>query len=234
MNIIFDVVMLAILIITVVVHIRKGFIESLLHTFSTVIAAVCAVLLGPRVGELLKIHVFGDRLTEKIYEMVEPMCSFVEEKVNVGDVLAEKLSGDFGGLLSRLGVSIDELIRSFGSIELWTAEDTRRLAQSIAEPVADSISKVLGCVLVFFGMLLVLLILRLVMKLFVQIPVVKQTNQVLGAVLGIICGLIYVWAICMVLGGVLEYGLISDAEGVLGGMLNGSIVYNFFLKLTLH
>ena len=179
MNIIFDVVMLAILIITVVVHIRKGFIESLLHTFSTVIAAVCAVLLGPRVGELLKVHVFGDRLTEKIYEMVEPMCSFVEEKVNVGDVLAEKLSGDFGGLLSRLGVSIDELIRSFGSIELWTAEDTRRLAQSIAEPVADSISKVLGCVLVFFGMLLVLLILRLVMKLFVQIPVVKQTNQVL-------------------------------------------------------
>lgn len=235
MSIVCDIVLLAVFLLTVIVHTRKGFVESLLHTLSAVISAVCAVLFGPQLGAVLQANVFGERFVDKIYGIIEPMFSFVQDKVDLSAFLAESQSesNEFLDLISRMGVSIDELIQSFGTISLGTQEDIRNLARSIAAPVSETISKICGYALVFVGVLLALWILRLILKGVVKLPVLKQTNRLLGTVLGIVCGFVYVWFICIVLGGILEYGLFADAAGTFGEAINGSFLYRFFSKLSL-
>lgn len=235
MNIVCDVILAGIFILTIFMHIRKGFVDSLLHTFAAVIAAVGAVIFGPYLSDILRVRIFGERFTEKIHTMIKPMFTFVQEKVDLSaflsDIQAQK--GEFLDLISRMGISIEELIQSFGEISYGTEEDIRSMARSIAAPVAETISKVSGYVLVFLGLLLALFLLRLILKMVVKLPVLRQTNRMLGALLGMICGFVYVWVICIVLGGILEYGMITDSAETFRAAVNGSFIYRFFSSFSL-
>ena len=70
MNVLIDILLLAIIVLSAVRHYRSGLLQSILGVGKFIVSVIAAALLGKPIGGLLADGVIGDRLTDSVYKKI--------------------------------------------------------------------------------------------------------------------------------------------------------------------
>ena len=191
MGYLFDLIIAAILGLSIYFGFKKGFIKTVLSALSFFIALVIAFS-------------FQAKLSEKIYEM--PMVDSVKKTIreefiklaptNTNEqgfdsekLVTEKPEG-FMAILDIAGISESDIKAKY---EGWKKQGTEMAADAlvsyVADPIIKSLVSIISFAIIFFASLLVLKILIYILDNIFRLPVLKQANKVLGVTLGVFLGL---------------------------------------------
>lgn len=218
-----DVIFIAIVIFVIVSSSRKGFVSTLLDTFSTVISAVASYLLCNPVAE-------------KFYEMfvhdlVRTRFLRVLDDINSGSAITEKAQAMIEGLppmsvklAEAAGLNMNSVISAISSGGNLTNE---QLADYAVDKIGYDIMITIIEILVFIVLFIVIaLLVRFISKFFEnvnKIPFLGKINSLLGGVIGVAKAVIILFFACTVV-----FFIVSASDpNPLVDAINGSKIYMF-------
>lgn len=201
MALIFDAVTLIIILITVIICISRGFIDSLFRSLGFLTAVFCALIISTALSALLK-EAFVEDLS---YTFVKNTVCKTQDGRGFDNVLADivEKNPEICSALEHIGVNANELEQYAMELDGENSEESLNLlVKKIATPMSNLISDVLAF-LIAFGV--IYLLIRLVSGLLgavVKLPVLRPVNRTLGAVYGLVLGTVragfFIMAMAMV------------------------------------
>ena len=186
-NIIFDILLLAVMIIGLIVGYRKGFITFFFRKLSWMGAMVLSFLFSRPIASAL-------HLADKI---AEPVRARIIEAIGPSVESLGEMSGRIPTVLKLLG-------QIFG-VDLTDMADTSMqeggnfvevFAQQASEPLSHAIAVVLVFILSFFGFWLLIWLAGKIINVVFKLPVLRQINGIAGALLGVFFYSLFLWAFC--------------------------------------
>lgn len=223
MNLIFDVILGAIMLSIIFISYKKGFVASVLSLASVFISAVATFIFYRPFADYLN----STFISEKFTEFVRNKISDIATDGNVEAMLTE-MPQKFRDLLNAFGVSPDAVREGFEASGMTAV----KYADAIATDIAQSLSYTLSCGIaifsIFIGCSIVCAIASFFINSFFKLPILDTANKMLGLCIGVVCALTLAW--------VFSYAsiLLFDTFGAMypeqfnKEILESSIIINFF------
>lgn len=199
MSIIFDVLLIAVVVVVIILSKNKGFVASCLDTLSLVISAVVSFLFTNKIADFVY-HLFVEDLVKTTFKNALDDASnglTVGEKVST---MVDALPQSALKLAEYFGINIEHLKHNT-SMGMFTDEE---LIEVVTEKVAYDIMILIVqaiCFIVLFILvsLLVKFVSSFLSATLSKIPLVGQLDSVLGACFGLVKGCIIVVSISVLL-----------------------------------
>ena len=200
-SLIIDIVLVAIVLITIFLSAKQGFIKVFLGLVGMVVALVCSLWISGIAAEFVFNKAIATAISSSITQTVE----------NVGtqsaEAIVESMPETLYSAAQMLNVDLNGLIKQ------GLSNTTNGSAQAISEALVENIAKPLVTSLVRFIIFLILYILIIVLiklitntlNLVAKLPLLSSANKLLGGVLGFVKGLVIVCIICFALNTCLQF-----------------------------
>ncbi len=202
-----DVLVVAIIALSVFLAYKKGLIKTLFSLVGGIAAVVLAVSLSAPVANWLNEEFIGPAVRKTVLTAVNgsALGKSYDEALDSVDVAGnlQKMPESLREFLENLNVDIDGIVASAEKSQANSAAAKEALIDSIALPVSEAVSKsvaLIGLAIVFFVLLFVAT--RLLDTVFRILPFGKSVNKVGGMIFGAIRALLIV-----MLFGAVVYGL---------------------------
>ncbi len=220
MWILFDLAIVAIIVLSVWSGYRKGFVSIMERLLYLVVVCVLTYLLKP-VGvavinatplpqalETKSVEILTENVGDKITQVVDfDQLSEVLSEAALPDALADVIANKLATVENFLGQSASDMIA--------------QIASAVTQFVVGAIALIILFVLLSIVYFLVFRLLNLTAKL----PVIKQANKLLGIVGGLVSAAIYVVLIMWLLSAMAPF-----VDGI-NTILSGSITYRLYVNL---
>lgn len=213
-----DIVFIAFVLFVVGLYAKRGAVMSFFGVLSLVASGAAAYFFGPTVGSTLIAPLLGG-VEETVYNTLLSAAASAGESVDVHTLFAQ-LPPLFSGVETAVQ-------HSLGAVVATTEESLHSVAQAIASPVVAYISRTLGCVLVFLAVSIAMLFAKRLIRPILRLRLVRAVDCLLGLVFGGVASVVYLWVICLLLGVLLQCGIIG-ADTAVAKDLSQSTVYLFF------
>lgn len=188
MSIILDALVILVLLLTVYLSYRKGFIRTLLSIVSYIISFAISLFLGKILANWIFSNFLfqrvSDGISKKIMEAVTASGTNFAS-VNVENIVPDWITNLFLGGKTPQGVASSYLLQN--NVEGASAAIT----QQIIEPLVVAILTVVLFAIVFVILRLIIRIIYKLTGIIDRVPVVGLLNGLLGGFLGIFKSLIY-------------------------------------------
>ncbi len=221
---IFDIVILAVMVLVVVLSAKKGFVASCLDTFSLAISSFASYVLCPIVSEEVYNKLIRDLVKTEFKQALDEMSANLS--------IQEKISG----MLNSLPETAVKLAESMGvdvngasaALVSSVATNEEAFIDMVVDTFAYNIIITLTEIIVFIALFIIITILvRLISSFFShnleKIPFVGKIDTLLGAVLGVVKAVVLLFA-----GSVVLYIVAQTAEpGSMLENLEASKIYMF-------
>ena len=229
MDFIVDVIIIALAIFIVVSSSKKGFVSSLVDTFSMIIASIASYMVTPKVAQFVYDSFIKDTVSKGFEKVLD--------EININAALNEKVDA----LVSSLPVSAVNLAESLGVINLNAissgihmsgAIDNTQLISTVLNDLAYNVMITITKVVVYFLLFIVFTILLRVVSKFLEninkIPLIGKLNSSLGGVLGVVKAAIIILVVCTVM-----YFVVSSSDNQqLVSAIASSKLYNFITEIN--
>ena len=221
-NYIIDMAYAVIVLITVVVFVKRGFIESVFKYGKTLFAGVIAYAVGPVVSKLIYEKYVYNGIYSWVLGKVNALLGSTVDKVDV-DTLSEHLP-----VIVQQFIRPEDIKSVYGETVTTIEVSAQSFSSSVSVPLSSVISNMIGYVLVFLAAVLLLSICGKLLDFLFKLPVLKTVNSILGLLLGIGAAFLLLSAI--------TYG-ISVLIGFFGDILSlqtlseNSYMFGFFDKI---
>lgn len=223
---IFDIVVLAVMVLIVVASAKKGFAKTVLDAVSVAVGFFTAYKFSSVVSDFIY-NTFIRGIVEKSFlKMTESMAvdSSAEDKLTA---MVDALPEGVVNFSQNIGVDIDVLIQNVLQADTSTDE---LLATAVADKlvygVIDFILEFIVFVLIFA---VVSCVLKLVSSLFSKtvekLPLVGKANYILGGVLGAVKAVVALFVVCSVL-----YLIMTVTNGEPPEFISESYTYQYIIK----
>ncbi len=238
MNIILDLALVAIMVLSIVISAKKGFFKTLLSGSAFVIALLLTVALVAPVRNMLAQSVIYDTTKDSISAWISDT---VMNSLPDGDITAEQLREytveheDLCELINSLGMDTKVLTDGMGQNYkdgVKTAVD--RFADDVAAKVAMAavglIAAVVLFLILFIGVKLLAKFMSAVIK---KIPVLRTADGLLGAVLGLVFGILRIFAFVSVMHLMIPVMQTSQSAFISGVVPADTLIFGFFYNINL-
>ena len=191
MGYLFDLIILAILGLTIWFGFKKGFIKTVLSALSFFIALVIAFSFQAKLSEKINEIPMIDNVRKTVREEFIKLAptNNNEQGFDSEKLVNEKPDG-FKTILKIAGVDEKDIKAKY---EGWKKQGTEMAADTlvsyVADPIIKSVVSVVSFAIIFFVSLLLLKLMVYVLDNIFRLPVLKQANKVLGVALGVFLGL---------------------------------------------
>ena len=204
---IFDIVIIALILLIVVLSAKKGFVASCLDSFSMVIAAFGSYKLCATVANSLYDLFIKDLVKTEFRQALDEMSSNLSIKEKVEGMI-DALPETAVKLASSMGIDVNNM----SSLLIPSSADNEKLIETIADTLAYDIMITLTEIIVFIALFIVFtLLVRFISTFFShnleKIPLVGKLDTLLGGALGLVKALVIVFA-----GSVLLYIIAQTAD----------------------
>lgn len=220
MSLVFDVIILAVCVISIVLGAKRGFIKSVMG-ICTLVAALClSYAFTPTVSEYIRNTDAMGNISESIGDTIKSLS-----RTDDGGYDLEKMFSDmpdaFRQILERYNADDSVLAETLPPETSASESAVDALANAIAEPVARAISNVAAFLLIFIASVAVLKLLTWLLDLLFQLPVLKTANTMLGLLIGVVIALFWAWILCP-----LSVTLIRAMSSISPDLFNESVIEN--------
>ena len=210
MGFIIDLIVLGALAFFLMRGYKKGFVISIVDTFSCIFAFI---------------------ITMCTYKLVVPHLA----ASGVGMFISEKIEGIILGMFAKEAtalvndLSIPAVLKSNISPDALITD----AAIDVANNITSALITILTVILLFIVIRILLKLLKKPIKALASIPVIKQIDTLLGVVTGIVAGFFWVY-VAMALIGMLSFvPVCSDIANIVKSSSIGSLLYNNNLILSM-
>ncbi|MCD8315431.1 MAG: CvpA family protein [Firmicutes bacterium] len=187
MSMIFDVIVLAVIILTVFLAFKRGFVRTVMGLISAVLVFFAAIFFTPYVSEIVYNNIILPELASGIGTTLESSLSTTGDIVDSVDL--DNLAPGLEDLLEKFGFETESLNDKIDSLgEEATIE---KLSEEIASPIASSISVAATFIALYIIFTIILEIIMVIIGGVVNLPMLRSLDSVLGLVLGVILAVIY-------------------------------------------
>ena len=227
MSLVFDIIIVLAAIAAICRGISKGFIKSVMHFASIIVALVCVYYFTQPVAAWLGEQFVSDSVTSITEESLGGIVNAGSERLDIDTVLSDRPDA-LTEIAERFSCDLDELTQYYKGFLANESTDTAisELSAKIAAPAVNAISSVLAAILVFVAAMLACAIITWVLDLIFKLPVLKQLNKVLGTVFGLLSAVLTVWVLANI-----SVGLIGALESVRADLFNDSVIeHSLILK----
>ena len=238
MNIILDLVVAAIMILSIVIAAKKGFFKTLLSGSAFVIALLLTVALVAPVRNMLAQSVIYDTTKDSISVWISDT---VMGSLPDGDVTADQLREytveheELCELINSLGMDTNALIDSMGqnyNDGVKTAVD--RFADDVAAKVAMAAVGLIAAIVLFLILFVgVKLLARFMSAVIKKIPVLRTADGALGAVLGLVFGVLRIFGFVSVMHLMIPVMQTSQSAFISGVVPADTLLFGFFYNINL-
>lgn len=200
MNIIIDLILVAIIVISVFFAAKKGLIGTLFSLLGTVIAIVLSIALSGPVSGFINDNFVCPSVKNYIVGVMDSSSvgKSYNEAINNIDVasVVKSMPDGLEEVLELAGVNTEEIILKAENTLSDSQNAKDALISSIAEPISGTISTVIALVGLFIVLNIVLwLVSKIITAVTKAIPFGKTFNTVGGIAFGLVRGLIIVFVV---------------------------------------
>ncbi len=206
-SIILDVLVVAIIVLSVVLAYRKGLIKTLFSLVGGIAAVVLAISMSAPVAEWIDEKFVGPTVQSAVLTAVNgsPLSEGYDtalEKIDVAEKI-EQMPQELRAFLEKMNIDVEGVQASAEQSAAQTAAAREQLIMDISAPVSATISKAIALIaLVVIFFLLLFVASRLLDTVFRVLPFGKKLNHAGGLVFGMVRALLFV-----MLFGAVVYGL---------------------------
>ncbi len=216
---IFDIVMVAVLALSIFIGYKRGLIMTAFSLASVIIAVILAQMLNPIVYNAVAATEIDEKIEQKVTAYIEDV--YEEKAVPVLEQKREDIIKEAG-----LPSFLEKIIIESDSAALKTAENEMK---KVSVAAAEFTVKLLCFVLVAVIIVILLTLLMFALKIVSKLPVIKTFNAGGGAIAGAVIGLGIVYIVCVAvyafsfaLGGSVQG--VADASLIIGGLEKAGII----------
>ncbi|HHW25446.1 MAG TPA: hypothetical protein GXX22_08335 [Clostridiales bacterium] len=196
MSLVIDLLLLAIIIVSAAVGVRRGFVRTIMG-FVTFLASLLGAWYFTRpVSDWLSETFLAERITDPVAQIIRQLFVPSLDQSEAVPKLFSDMPDTLSSLLSRFGAAPAEAQTAASG----SADAAQAIAAFLAQPAVRAISDALAFLLLFFGITLALSIITAVLNMIFKLPVLSALNRAGGLLLGLIIGALYAWVIAYVLG----------------------------------
>ena len=199
MSIILDVVIVAIIALSVFVSAKRGFVRTLIDVIGFVVAIVIAFTFSSPLAELTYSKAIeptvSSKINETVFELINDTSTVTEANL---EKLMSSLPNSLKEILQSKGYSPDVLFNKLNSAVDEESFSTE-ICNNIIQPAITSILKYIYTILIFIILLIIIKFLSKFLNSLFKGAILGTANLVLGGALGAIKGAIYVTILCMAL-----------------------------------
>lgn len=206
MNLIIDLIILTIAVVTVFLAGKRGFIKTAVNAASSLIALIVVFCFTGLLSGILG----ATPLADAVHSGAEGFVEDLTESASIAELVQDE-DGPLLSVLEKLGMDTDEFSR--WADDLSGSEDSMRaqVADYIADPITALVMKALSMLILFVATVLLLKLAgKLLTGLVEKIPFVRGANTLLGMALGAILALVRIFVFCAVV------GILVSAASMLG------------------
>ena len=203
-----DLSLLLLIVLTVVLCWKRGFVRSVFGTAKNLLAIILTYAFGSVASGLISQYLLTEKVTEYVRSRLLAMFEAGAETFDLSRV-ADNLPSWVGTILEKTGMDPTSLIGSLGDATSADMAMLDSLATKLAAPIIKTLSDFLGYTIVFLVSLLVLTIVAALLKKLVELPIIRDVDHILGLVLGILLAILYASAYTL-----LAFAVLSMIEGV--------------------
>ncbi len=232
MSAILDILVVAVLVFSVVLGWKRGFVKSLLHFAGSLISLVLAVVLAAPIGSFFNDLFIADWLSSSVESKL------AEQLAAMGDSfssLFENMPEGFSSLIDRFGIGKGDLEEQYVQMAAENKTDaliTEELADYLTASAARAVSCVLAFLIVYIvAFVLVKLLSRLIDPIF-RLPLLHTANALLGALLGFLVAIVFLWVAALLIEHVVPYAFGSDSVFYNNFSADNTLLYRFFADLN--
>lgn len=192
-----DILIIALFVFLVLKAYKKGFLSTVIDTFSLVISAVVSYMFLEPVAEgVYNLFVRGlveTRFTRVLDDIASSLS--VADKVNA---MIEGLPPSAVKLADVIGVDFNSLISSVSGQNLSNDELIRLAVEKVGHPIMIAVTEVVTFVAMFIIIAIALKFLASIFKKANDIPLLGKLNAALGGVVGVVKAAAIVFVVCTV------------------------------------
>ena len=232
MNIILDLIVVAILALCIAVGYKKGFIKGIMGLVSGIIALVLAFVLTPTVGGLIDSAFVSPVVEGAVTEQLEIYApDGANESIKSVEEFITNAPQELSEFLSGMGLDVPEALKELSTSQPSTGkvDYVAELGKSLASPVSAVISGAIAFILIYLAAIIILKIIVSLLDGVFSLPILKLPNKLLGAVLGAVTGVIACFAVCTVIAQLLPYLANMDNPFFKNVTLDKTLIFRFFV-----
>lgn len=221
MKFIIDIIIVAVIIISMLIGAKKGFMKIFLSVVAFLLSVYLAYSFSPIVAEFVQTKFVAPKITESICESVGTGTEKIREAIP--SIVLNNAD--------KVGIDVDNFINTASNS---TSDSALDIAENFVEThvnplMIKAISAVAAIILFLILSALLSLVAKVINKIIKSSPA-NSFNKFGGALLGAVNGLIFAAALCLIISVILNFSsdgfLVFNSENA-----NNSFFYNFFIKL---
>ena len=170
-----DIIILAIIILSIILGRHKGLTVCLVNFFSLIIALVVALMAYKPISN----HLYETSIGENLKQVIKQNIPMSEEDFQVSDdsILPEGIKNYINTQTQNVNTTKDEAI------------------ENVSTELSKEVINIVSFVIVFVVVRLALLVVKIVSKIITKLPILKQIDHLGGAIVGAVEGIIIVYFI---------------------------------------
>ncbi len=175
-SIIFDIILVAVIVISTWLAAKKGIFKSIYKLSSIILTIIAVLLLSEPVGNMIESSGLGIKIDQMVYT----------------GLIADK---EYDSELGKMVSTGEE--KNISGLPAFVNDAVETAAENAIVPAVSEIVKKLVCAIIIYLLAkLLLFLIFLVIDGMFKLPLLKSANKLLGAVAGLISGLLIVYILC--------------------------------------
>ncbi len=198
MNIILDIIILAVFIITVVIVTKKGFIRSLVAVVGFVAAIVLSLTFAPPIAEASYTHFIEEAVYNKVHDSVADISNQSEETISSSiENVYSSLPSFISEYAKKSGYSSDEIVSAITFDDFSSAHIASAICDNAIKPSIISILNYILVLVLFIPLIFISRFLAKLIKALIRENILGGLDRVLSIVLGVASGVAFVIVFCI-------------------------------------
>lgn len=230
MSFLLDVIIIAIIGITVYFSAKNGFVKTAISAVSFILAVAVTAMFASDLADKLKDTAIAETVETSAKEAITD--ALVAENIGI-DGLLEGRSDEFNSLLAIAGIESNDLKAWYSENIAGDKSGEALLAERIAEPITDILAMLLAIIILFVGTQIILSVVAYFLNKLANLPVLRTANKGLGIALGIILSVFRVCLFCFAVNILIENAAFLNNDFINGLNPENTLLFNLFNQIDI-
>lgn len=228
-----DVVLLAVLALSVYFGYRHGLIRSAIRLVGSIVALIVALTFSASLGNYIDNNYVNAPMREWVVDRLSASVDQVSAtEVNFDD-LFENRPEFFVEVCSYLDVDIEDLQREYEALKSEGADSAKSaLVSRMVDPMSAVVSRVIAFFVIFIAALIAICVISLFSRFLTNLPIVRNLDKFGGLAVGLFTGVLLSFVLVSVVSIGSKYVLKDYSAEQIDSIFEKTVVYETVSKIN--
>lgn len=225
MSILLDIVIAAIIALTLYFSYKNGFVKTAISAASFIIAVAITAMFASPFAAWIKETSVAESVEEATKEAITDML--VNDPIGVEGLLDGK-SNEFNKMLALARIDRNELSAWYAANVADSENGESALAARVAEPMTNIVATIIAVAVLFIGTQILLSIAAFFLNKIACLPILRTANKALGLALGAVLALLRVCLFCYVMNVLIQNAQFLGSDFLSGLYPESTLLFKLF------